>query len=175
MNKFVAFLLYPLSLAAIAQGMPLRPTDSVIYLTKNTNHNQVHYGVHVDEKCRPMEDEPAYAYWRMLEKGPGEQENLKFWEQPGYGVQQSGNIRLDNDSGSFSMVIRGVPKRTITLETVSTESGCKARALTEIDNREAVLERVEIQVSGWANVHKVEIFGTDSRNGKAVSEVTHEE
>ena len=46
--------LYLLAAAAGAAELPHQPLDSVVHLTKNTNGNQVHYGVRVDDKCRPL-------------------------------------------------------------------------------------------------------------------------
>lgn len=152
-----------------------RDLDSIIYLTKNTNRNQVHYGVKVDEKCRPLADTPSYAYWRMREKGPEKRAELMFWEQPGYGVRQPKEVQVDAASGSFDLTIRGVPERKIQLKTFSTDSGCKAGAFTKIGGEQAQLERIDIEVSGWANVHKVEIHGHSIDTGLPVSEVTHED
>ncbi len=39
--------------------------------------------------------------------------------------------------------------------------------------QEAVFQRIEIEVSGWANIHKVEIFGVATATGLGVSEITH--
>jgi hypothetical protein len=174
--RHIVILLLCLACAAVrAQGLPVQPLDSVIFLTKNTNNNQVHYGVHVDDKCRPLETKPAYAYWRMLEEGPKERAKLMFWEEPGYGVEQPEKINRGVDSGSFGLVIRGVSERIIRLETIATESNCGARAFTQINGKNAVLLQIDIYVSGWANVHKVEIHGVDEETGQPVNEVTFEE
>ena len=164
-----------LCLATHANDLPVRSLDSVIFLTKNTNNNQVHYGVNVDEQCRPTAKDSVYAYWRMLEEGPKERDRLMFWEQPGYGVRQPEKVNLDTDSGSLALVIRGVPDHKIRLETFTSESGCSARAFTSISGEEALLERIDIHVSGWADVHKVEIHGISVSSGLAVSEVTHQD
>ena len=168
-------LLWVISMTSYAADLPQHPPDSVIYLTKNTNRNQVHYGVHVDESCRPKRKDPVYAYWRMLEKGPPKTAGLMFWEQPGYGVKQPKQVHRETDSGSLEFMIRGVPQRSLRLETFATDSGCRARAYTRIGNQEALFERIEIEVSGWANVHKVEIYGRNERTGEVVSEITHQD
>jgi hypothetical protein len=164
-----------LCLATHASDLPVRPLDSIIFLTKNTNNNQVHYGVNVDKQCRPTAKGSVYAYWRMLEEGPKERDKLMFWEQPGYGVRQPEKVNLDSDSGSLSLIIRGVPDHRIRLETFTTDFGCGARAFTSISGEEALLERIDINVSGWADVHKVEIHGVSVSSGLAVSEVTHQD
>ena len=168
-------LLWAISVSSYAAELSEHSPDSVIYLTKNTNRNQVHYGVHVDQSCRPMRKKPVYAYWRMLEKGPHETAGLMFWEQPGYGVKQPKQVNREVNSGSFEFLIRGVPQRRLRLETFTTDNGCRARAYTRIGDQEAVFERIEIEVSGWANVHKVEIFGRNELTGEVVSEITHQD
>ena len=156
------------SSSVLAASLPMHEPDSVIYLTKNTNGNQVHYGVKLEEDCTPSGKKPVYAYWRMLEKGHSEQAGLMFWEQPGYGVKQS-----RNDEEELAFVIRGVPERSIRLETHAREEGCAVRAYTMIDGVEALFQRIDIEVSGWANVHRVEIHGLNPVDGSPVSEVTH--
>lgn len=164
----VATLLSLLASPLLAASLPVHEPDSVIYLTKNTNGNQVHYGVKLEEDCSPSGKNPVYAYWRMLEKGPSEQARLMFWEQPGYGVKQS-----RNDEDELAFVIRGVPERSIRLETLAGEEGCVVRAYTMIGGKEALFQRIDIEVSGWANVHRVEIHGLNPDDGSPVSEVTH--
>ena len=156
-----------------ASGLPAQDPDSVIYLTKNTNRNQVHYGVHVDAQCRPLARKPVYAYWRMLEEGDDARATLMFWEQPGYGVKQPRDISREDDSGSFEFTIRGVPERRLRLETFAVDGACRARAYTRIAEQDALFQRIDIRVSGWANVHRVEIFGVGLENGLPVSEITH--
>lgn len=175
MRSLIVALACTACLATEAEELPVRPLDSVVFLTKNTNNNQVHYGVNVDRQCRPSEEDPVYAYWRMLEEGPDAQDELKFWEQPGYGVRQPEEVERNTDSGSLALVIRGVPDHKIRLETFTSDRGCRARAITSISGEEAILLRIDIEVSGWATVHKVEIHGTSLSSGLEVSEVTHQD
>ena len=80
-----------------------------------------------------------------------------------------------SQAAEFDLVIRGVPERTIGLQTFATDAGCGARAFTRIDGVEAQLLRIDIEVSGWANVHKVEIHGIRAEDGQTVSEITHQD
>lgn len=148
--------------------------ESVIHLRKNTNGNQVHYAVRVDEACRPRAADPVYPYWRMLETSEVETEDLRFWERPGYGVVQPEDVHRGISEGHFDFRIRGVPERLIRVETFRSGGVCRARAYTEIRGGRAIFEYIEITVSGWANVHRVEIFGISS-DGESVSEITFED
>jgi Domain of unknown function (DUF4833) len=170
----LVFLALCFSTHAAAELQP-RATDSVLSLTKNTNSNQVHYGVHVDEQCRPLKKMPAYAYWRMLEKGPDERAKIMFWEQPGYGVEQPDAVHQSTNAGQFLLMIRGLPERPIELHTMSSEGECGALGFTTIANQRAQIERIDIEVSGWANVHRIEIHGLSTRDGQPLSEVVHQD
>ena len=174
MRSLIVALACMVCLATRAEELPVRPLDSVVFLTKNTHNTPVHYGVNVDTQCRPTDEDPVSAYWRMLEEGPDERDELKFWEQPGYGVRQPEEVDRNADSGSLALVIRGVPDHKIRLETFTSDRGCQARAITGISGEEAILLRIDIEVSGWANVHKVEIHGISFSSGLEVSEVTHQ-
>lgn len=160
---------------AAATASQASPTDSVIFLTKNTNSNQVHYAVQVDAQCRPEGRKPVYAYWRMLEKGPNVTESLRIWEQPGYGVRQPEHIERTDNAGEFEFFIRGVPDQPITLRTFTGANGCEALATTLIDGQQAIFQRIDIEVSGWANVHRVEIFGAQVETGAPLREIKFEE
>ena len=90
-------------------------------------------------------------------------------------MRQPKQVERSEQSGSLQLVIRGVPERIIKLDTFATDEGCAARAFTHINGNNAVLERIDINVSGWATVHKVEIFGVSASDGQIVSEITHQE
>jgi len=168
-------LLSFLFLANAATASKFAPVKSVFHLTKNTNHNQVHYGVDVDSDCRPDDSKPLTPYWLMRERGDDITEKLRFWEQPGYGVRQPEAVNETENGHRFEFVIRGVPEKQLEM-TVRAENGqCVARAITDIDGIPAVLNRIDIEVSGWANVHRVEIFGTAIDDGRLVSEITHQD
>ncbi len=172
MMKYVVFFLLFFSFNLCADEPVHFSTDSVIHLRKNTNNNQVHYEVRVDESCRPLKRKPVRAYWLMLEKGIDQTEKIRFWERPGYGVRQPRTVQWVEGGGNFEFRIRGVPERVITLETFSTTEGCRARATIMINGERALFEWIEIDVSGWANVHRVEIFGRSITSGEAVREIT---
>jgi len=146
--------------------------DSVIHLRKNTNNNQVHYAVQVDSQCRPLDRRTVRAYWRMLEDGPDITEALMLWERPGYGVRQPSSIAKHETGGEFEFRIRGVEDRLIRIQVFKEAETCRARSFTTINGNEVIFEHIEIEVSGWANVHRVEIFGLDVL-GQTVSEITH--
>ena len=174
MAKALLFLSF-LFLASAAAASNFAPVESVFHLTKNTNRNQVHYGVEVDSDCQPDGRKPLTPYWLMREQGDGITEKLRFWEQPGYGVRQPEAVNETETGHRFEFVIRGVPEKQLEMTVLAEEGQCVAHAVTDIDGIPAVLNRIDIEVSGWANVHRVEIFGTAVDDGRAVSEITHQD
>ena len=57
-------------------------------IAKNTNRNEVQYGVKLDDECQPVGNEPVYAYWRDFEKGPEVTDDLSAIERSLYGVRE---------------------------------------------------------------------------------------
>lgn len=170
-----ASFIYLLIFTTFAFADLLAPVTSVFHLTKNTNRNQVHYSIEVDEECRPSDKNPLQPYWLMREQGNGITEKLRFWEQPGYGVHQPRNIDATEDGYRFQFIIRGVPDKRLEMQLRTVNETCVAQAITDIDGTTAVLQRIDIEVSGWANVHRVEIFGVALEGGRPVSEITHQD
>lgn len=74
-----------IALPSVSQQLPVARVQSIFHIAKSENRNQVHYGAHVDEACRPIGAAPIYAYWRMFERSPTRTEALLDREQPGYG------------------------------------------------------------------------------------------
>jgi len=107
------------------------PIDSIIHLRKNTNNNQVHYAVNVDQQCRPESRRTVRAYWKMLEEGPDVTEGLQLWERPGYGVRQPENVTRHKNGGEFVFQIRGVEDQPIKVEVFKSDAECRARAVLD--------------------------------------------
>jgi hypothetical protein len=73
-SSFLVVLAATLLLATVAQAsgvaVATRAVQSIFFIAKSENKNQVHYGIRLDEACSPAGDSPMFAYWRMLERGP---------------------------------------------------------------------------------------------------------
>ena len=72
LNKFWILIASFIVIGSSADEIKNFPVDSVIHLRKNTNNNQVHYAVKVDDNCRPLLKKPVLGYWLMLENGKNE-------------------------------------------------------------------------------------------------------
>ena len=134
---------------------------SVLFVSKSENKNQVHYGVHLDDRCEFTSGAPVFAYWRMLERGPNATEPLLPREQRGYGIAKQ---EVHGDTVRF--MLRALPARPITIYVSRTPDGtCTARAETTIAGVVARLFNVHIALgflridhlllTGWAATGQV--------------------
>jgi hypothetical protein len=142
--------------------------DSVFHIDRNKNRNQVHYGVHVDEHCQPVGDEPVYNYWLRREENPPVVQPLKYIQQAAYGFQKQ-NIESD---GRIEVRLRALPDRQLVVRVASVGGGCKAETFMTIDGKQAYLDKVFVFAEEGIllpTVRYIELFGR-SNDGLAVYE-----
>jgi hypothetical protein len=150
-----------------------RDVASVFFVARNTNRNQVHYGIHLDAACRPVGPVPVYGYWRMLERG-GEIEPILGIELPAYGLREEQQIKRQGDTTSIRVQLRALPERPVTIFVTATPSGCEAFATTSIAGMEAKLSFVYVKVKWPFGVDHVLLRGRDREGGRRVEEVIHD-
>ena len=161
----------PLSLAlllAVTGSAGAATPDSVFHITRNKNRNQVHYGVHVDEKCRPVGDEPVYNYWLRREHDPVATEPLSFFQQRAYGFQKQ---HVESD-GRIEVRLRALPDRQFVVRVASVKGTCKAETFMTIDGKPAYLDKVFVFADEGVflpTVRYIELNGR-SNDGHAVYE-----
>jgi hypothetical protein len=145
----------------------------VFFIQRNKNRNEVHYGIHLDEACRPLGDGPVYNYWRRIEEGPGVVKPVTLLQQAGYGFRSQ---RVEG--GSVLVTLRALPERAIRVEATHDANGCRARAYMEIAGRPNRFRRAYVYAEPGVvlpNVKYIELFGTaadgsDVREHMTVSE-----
>jgi hypothetical protein len=157
-------------LLALVTAGPARAaeTDSVFHIDRNKNRNQVHYGVHVDDRCRPVGTEPVYNYWLRLEKSPPETEPLRFFQQAAYGFQKQ---EVETD-GRIEVRLRALPGRQVVIRLAAVGGACKAEAFLTIDGKDAHLEKVFVFADEGLllpTVRYIELYGR-SNDGVSVYE-----
>lgn len=154
-------LLFASALFISADSAGARQVRSAFLISKSENKNQVHYGVHLDDRCEFTSGAPVFAYWRMLERGPNVTEPLLPREQRGYGIARQ---EVQGDTVRFTL--RALPARPITIHISRTPDGtCTARAETIISGVVAKLFNVYISLgflrvdhlllTGWAATGQV--------------------
>lgn len=139
----------------------------LFYIAKSENKNQVHYAITLDDKCTPLGNAPVYAYWLMLEKGPGVVEGLLDREQKVYGIS------VQQVAESFHVVrftLNAMPDRLITVTTNLVNGACSAKATTLIAGQPAFINSIYLDV--WAfGVKQITVYGVGLLSGTPIKEV----
>jgi Domain of unknown function (DUF4833) len=155
---FVAALVLP----AVAHADPkFGPNDiaTLFAIKKSENKNEVHYGIHLDDSCQPVGDEPIFAYWRDFEKGPNVLSDLGILEKKGYGIKGQWVQKRSPDDSRILMNLNATPDRGILITTKKTDGKCVAQAIATINKESALLEQVFVHIAGFLSVDWIELRG----------------
>lgn len=143
---------------------------TLFVIGKNTDRNEVQYGIRLDAACVPVGDEPVYAYWRQYEKGPEITEDLNFLDRTGYGIRKQ---KVEQRSASGSRVVlslRATSDRSMAIQVRKEGNACAGEAHTYISGVPAKLARIHIQLSGPLSIDYIDIRGTRLDNKQPISE-----
>jgi hypothetical protein len=167
-----AALLLP---AAAPVALPVASVQSLFFIAKSENKNQVHYAVVVDAACRPVGEHPVYGYWRDLEIGPRAVSKLLDHEQRAYGLSEPRYVRpLPDGGGQIRVALRGFPERPLVIQTFRQGSGCGARTEVMILGQPAILSSIYIDLGFLFSVNYALIRGVRIADGAAVQEKIHD-
>jgi hypothetical protein len=166
----VSVTVYPLQPIARAGSEPVNFEEndilSVFHIAKSQNRNQVHYGIHVDELCRPVGAHPVFVYWREFEKGPTTISGLLDREQPIYGIREQRVQVLASTAGRVRVNLGALPDRAINVESFrDDEHRCIARALIDIKRERCILRSIYVNVGTLFSVDKITLIATTLREG----------
>jgi Domain of unknown function (DUF4833) len=137
---------------------------------KNTDRNQVQYGIRLDDHCMPIGSAPVYAYWRQFEKGPEVLEDLNFLDRIAYGIADQ---RANGDAAAPRIVLRlrAAAHRLIAVYPYRDGDRCAAHSMTIIAGGPAQLHEIHVQLSGPISVAWVDLVGTRDDGSPAVERV----
>jgi hypothetical protein len=138
---------------------------------KNTDKNEVQYGIRLDKDCVPMGDEPIYAYWRQYEKGPEVTEDLNFLDKTGYGIKDQ-KVESRGATSKVVMRLRATSDRSIGVYVRKEGDKCVAEPITYINSTSARLNKIHVQLSGPLSISWIEIRGVRTDNKEAIVERT---
>jgi hypothetical protein len=135
-------------------------------ISKSENHNRVAYGVHVDSRCVPQGPAAVFAFWQMLELGPGRVEPLLSRELPYYGVRREQSV------GDRSVEVRlaAIPSRPVLVHTSLEGGRCRATATLPIGGTPARLWNVHAVLSWPFGVKALLLTGLRETDGAVVRE-----
>ncbi|MEY4582249.1 MAG: hypothetical protein RL701_6952 [Pseudomonadota bacterium] len=161
-----------------AVQLPAAEVQSLFFISKSENKNQVHYAVLVDDACRPVGDHPVYGYWRELEVGPQATSKLLDHEQRAYGVGEPRYVRSTDKGGEIRISLRGFPERPLFIETFRQVDGrrsrCAARTHIMIQHQPAILSSIYIDLGFLFSVNYALVRGVRIADGVAVEEKIHD-
>lgn len=157
-------------LAAAAASADGGDIASVFFIAKSENKNEVHYGIHLGTDCAPEGATPVFAYWRMLEKGPGVTEPLLSREIPAYGFASQRVSPRGANGGSVLVTLRALPDRPILVSTWSQGGSCAASAEVDIAGTPAQLTRVFVQLRWPFGVQSLTLDGYATADRRPVRE-----
>ena len=155
---------------AVADDARFGPNDvrTVFFIGKNDDRNQVQYGIHLDKACVPIGDEPVYAYWRQLERGPDVVEDLNLLDKTVYGIREQKVLERSPEKSKVLMTLKATPDRGIAILTHLRDGKCVADPVAFINKEASTLQSVFVHVAGFMSVDWIEIRGV--LNGTPVVE-----
>lgn len=144
---------------------------SAFHVRKSENRNQVHYGVHLDARCRPQGEEPLYAYWQEREEGEDVVLPLNALDRRAYGIYRQQLDLVQARSGRVRLWLEAAKDREIRVESYRDANyRCQARVLTRIaDESRAELDFIYVKIGQLTRIEYVELRGR-TLGGRAVQE-----
>ena len=138
-------------------------------ISKTENKNYVQYAMRLDASCAPAGSAPAFAYWRMLERGPSVVEPLLSHEQPAYGIASQAVLERGDGRGLVRVTLRALPNAPLLVASRRSASGsCEATARTPIGGVDARLFNVHAVLRWPFGVARLLVSGWSLADGRAV-------
>jgi hypothetical protein len=155
-----------------------RDVQSVFFIAKSENKNQVHYGIRLDGACSPVGRSPVFAYWRMLERGPFATEPLLGHETPAYGFAGQHVVTRDEanfvprrgEGGRVRVTLHALAERPILVESSADGDACVASARMIIGGVPASLKSVFVQLRWPFGVDSLVLWGRAVDDGRLLRE-----
>ena len=147
--------------------------NSIFFVTKSDNGNQVHYGVQVNQDCSLVKSKPAYPYWKLEN---GRLEGLLSMEVPVFGIASQSVSGSDVVMEINGFRQRGIDKPIMIRSVPGENQGCQIAAFTTINGEAAYLSRIHIDLTrdGFfgigGTVYSVTFYGAEQNQEKIVCE-----
>lgn len=137
---------------------------------KNTDRNEVQYGIRLDKDCVPVGDEPVYAYWRQYEKGPEVTADLNWLDRTGYGIKDQRVTARSPAASKVLMRLRATSDRTIAILVRKEGGACAAEPIAFISGTPSRLTHIHVQLSGPLSIDWIDIVGFRNDNKQPIAE-----
>lgn len=141
--------------------------NSIFFVSKSDNGNQVHYGVQVNPDCSFRTTRPVYPYWKLEN---GRLEGLLRVEVPAFGIARqsiSGNQVVMEINGFRR---RGLSKPITIQSSRQGNQNCQILAFANINGENIQLTRVHLDLTKHSflsgTLHSITFYGTGSKQEK---------
>ena len=120
-------------------GLYAEDRANLFHIKRNKNRNEVHYAVRYDKAtCKPLESDPLFGYWLMIEKGPGVTEPIGRFEQMAYGIKSQ-----ELQGEVLTVQLKAFPDRPVRIS-FTHKSPCNVTATININGQEAQLKTISV-------------------------------
>jgi hypothetical protein len=149
--------------------------ETVFYISKSDDHNRVDFGIRLDERCVPKNDDAVFQYWREFEKAPPVRTHgLGAFDFIAYGISEQRVLRKTPTGAVHFIRLRQFPKTPIDIVTkLEADGHCSTQALWTINGKESGLTYVFVQLAKggiFPSVDFVDVHGRDLETGHEVTE-----
>jgi hypothetical protein len=165
-----AIAIAPADSASADERFGAYDVHTLFAIDKNTDRNQVQYGIRLDRDCVPRGSEPVYAYWRQFERGADVTDDLNFLDRTVYGIKDQ---HVAAQPGGITRVVirlRATSDRAIGVYVRKENGACVGDAVTYIGGISARLRLVHVELAGPFSVSWIELRGAKTDGGQPIVE-----
>lgn len=152
---------------ASAEAPRFLPFDvqTVFFISKSDDHNRVDYGIHLDARCAPLNDDAVFQYWREFENSPPVRvHTLGAFEYIAYGISEQRTVQRTPAGGVYNLKLRQLEKRPIEIITARGADGrCTSQARTLINGKECEFTFAFVKLGGGFIVPSVDYVDVHGR------------
>jgi hypothetical protein len=149
------------------------PNDvrTTFFIAKSDDHNRVDYGMRLDARCAPVNDDAMVLYWHEFEPPPPPRTHgLNFLDQRAYGISAQRAVKRDEHGGDYVLRLRQVGRPIGIASHRGADGRCATVARTTINGKTAELLSIYVKLSGPLSVDYIDIRGRSFSDGKPVVE-----
>jgi hypothetical protein len=158
---------------ARAEGPVFGPNDvpTVFFISKSDDSNRVDYGIRLDARCAPVNDDALVLYWRVFDKAPlVRTQPLSLLDYIPYGVAEQHRVQRSSGGGDYALRLKQFGRPIVILTQKEPDGRCSAKARSTINGAKAQLLSVYAKLAGVLSVEYIDLFGKDLETGAPITE-----
>lgn len=140
--------------------VPPAKDQTLFYVQRSNNNNAIVYETNLNSDSSINREEPVHVYWIRYSSDSTTAELSYIQRKYAYGVK---SVEIEGKNGQFILNFVSYDKKKFYL--VKSQEGNNYQALTMIDGRMSVLEKVFIQLNGgtfwFPTVEEIVLHGKD--------------